>query len=161
MRKSDLESLRDLREPLRHLRGYDLYVTSASLGLQFLMVLNVARSYNLSAMSWDDPLAIHHSPAGTQFSASIGRAYISDPEFHDLPYEAFAGKVRKDQTDVDQSGKSFDQPYASYLGDASPFADGSTYEEVLLEELAPVMSSARAVEESPSTTHFSIVDKER
>jgi len=164
LRKSDLESYRAIvREPLHGTyRGYDLYVPHPPVsGPQFIMVLNVLENYNLSAMSWDDPLAIHLIQQALILGDVDRKAYISDPEFHDLPYEAFMSKeYAKTRLMLINPGKVFDKPYASYLGDAYPFADGSTYEEVLLEQLAPVMSSARAVEESPSTTHFSIVDKE-
>ncbi len=165
MRKSDLEMYRAIvREPLHGTyRGYDFYVPHPPVsGPQFIAVLNTLENYNLPAMSWDDPLAVHIIQQALVLGDVDRRAYISDPEFYDLPYEAFMSKeYAKTRFMAIDLSQAFDPAsYYDYQGDAYPFADGSTYEEVLLGALESVAANESGVEESPSTTHFSIVDKD-
>ena len=131
MRKSDLEIYNAIiREPLHGTyRGYDLFVPHPPVsGPQLLAVLNTLENYNLPAMSWDDPLAIHLIQQALILGDIDRRTYISDPDFHDLPYEGFMSKdYAKTRFMVINPGRVFDQPYASYLGNAYPFQEGATY----------------------------------
>ena len=164
MRKSDLEIYNAIiREPLHGTyRGYDLFVPHPPVsGPQLLAVLNTLENFNLPAMSWDDPLAIHIIQQALILGDVDRRTYISDPDFHDLPYEGFMSKdYAKTRFMAISMNKTLDYPYTNYLGDAYPFQEGATYQEALLAAVAEVASNASDIDESPSTTHFSIVDKD-
>ena len=164
MRKSDLEIYNAIiREPLHGTyRGYDLFVPHPPVsGPQLLAVLNTLENFNLPAMSWDDPLAIHIIQQALILGDVDRRTYISDPDFHDLPYEGFMSKdYAKTRFMSISVSKTLDYPYTNYLGDAYPFQEGATYEEALLAAVEEVASNASDIDESPSTTHFSIVDKD-
>lgn len=165
MRKSDLESYNAyVKEPLHGTyRGYDFYVPHPPVsGPQFIAVLNTLENYNLPGMTYDDPLAIHLIQQALVLGDVDRRAYISDPAFFDLPIEGFMSKeYAKTRFMVIDPSKALDpNTYFDYQGDAYKFQNGETYEEVLLGALEPVAANKSDSHESPSTTHFSIVDKD-
>ena len=164
IRKSDLEAYETIvMEPIHGTyRGYDLYVPNAPVsGPQLIAVLNTLENFNLSAMSWDDPLAVHIIQQALVLADVDRRYYIADPAFFSLPIKGFTSKefAKTRFMDIDLSHAIDPNTYFDLAGDAYIFEDGESYEEAILAKNAVMANSVSEVVESPSTTHFSIVDK--
>jgi len=143
-------------------RGYDIYAPGSPVsGPQLIAVLNVLENFNLGVMGPYDPLAVHIIQQTLVLEDVDRRYYISDPAFYDLPIEGFMSKdfarLRAMLIDLDEALDP--DTYFDYLGDAYPFQEGKTYEEVILAEEKEAAMAIAENYESPSTTHFSVVDK--
>jgi len=164
LRKSDLENYRALAmEPLHGTyRGYDVIVPHAPVsGPQLLAILNVLEHFNLSAMGWDDPLAVHIIQQVLVLEDVDRRSFISDPAFYDLPTEGFASKeyAKTRFMKIDLTQAIDPDTYFDHVGNPYPFEEGATYEQVMLQEVAQQSLVQEDLYESPSTTHFSVVDR--
>jgi len=164
MRKSDLENYKAVvREPLHGTyRGFDVYVPHPPVsGPQLLAILNILENFNLSAFSWEDPLAVHIIQQVLVLEDVDRRYFISDPDFFDLPTKGFISKeYAKTRLMELNLNKAMDpSTYFDHVGNAYAFEEGGTYEEVLLEGVKVSSVDPMNSYEFPSTTHFSVVDK--
>jgi gamma-glutamyltranspeptidase/glutathione hydrolase len=144
-------------------RGYDLYTPGAPVsGPQLIAVLNMLENFNLGLMEPTDPLAIHIIQQTLVLGDVDRRFYISDPAFFDLPIDGFISKdfARMRMLDLDLNAAMDPKTYFDKVGDAYPFEAGKTFEDVMLEQLTATAMAQENVIESPSTTHFSVVDKD-
>jgi gamma-glutamyltranspeptidase/glutathione hydrolase len=144
-------------------RGYDLYVPNAPVsGPQLIAVLNMLENFNLGLMGATDPLAIHIIQQALVLADVDRRFYISDPAFFDLPIDGFINKdfARVRMLDLDLNAALDPDTYFDKVGNAYPFEEGKTFEEVMLAQLTATARVQDEVYESPSTTHFSVVDKD-
>jgi len=152
-----------VKEPIHGTyRGYDLYVPHPPVsGPQLIAVMNLLENFNLSAMSWDDPLAVHIIQQALVLEDVDRKFYISDPEFHTLPVEGFISKefAKMRFMKIDLTKAMDPNTYFDNVGDAFVFDNGENYESVLLAEANKEAKSQEDIYESPSTTHFSVVDK--
>jgi gamma-glutamyltranspeptidase/glutathione hydrolase len=144
-------------------RGYDVYAPGPPVsGPQLIAILNVLENFNLGLMGPYDPLAVHIIQQTLVLEDVDRRNYISDPAFYDLPINGFMSKdfarLRAMVIDLDEALDP--DTYWDYAGDAYPFEEGKTYEEVILTEEKEAAAALVENYESPSTTHFSVVDKE-
>lgn len=165
IRKSDLEEYKAIvTEPVHGTyRGFDLYVPNAPVsGPQLIAVLNTLENFDLPSMSWDDPLAVHIIQQALVLGDVDRRFFISDPDFFDLPIDGFTSKefAKTRFMNINLSKAIDPNTYFDYVGDAASFEDGATYEAVVLAEAEQMANANVEVVESPSTTHFSIVDKD-
>ncbi|HCZ05536.1 MAG: gamma-glutamyltranspeptidase / glutathione hydrolase [Thermotogota bacterium] len=164
MRKSDLENYKAIVREALHgtYRGYDLYVPHPPVsGPQLLAILNILENFNLSAFSWDDPLAVHIIQQVLVLEDVDRRLYISDPAFFDLPTEGFISKeyAKTRLMELNLSKALDPNTYFDHAGNAYEFVEGKTYEEVLLKGAKVSSSDPMDSYEFHSTTHFSVVDR--
>ncbi|HPR96493.1 MAG TPA: gamma-glutamyltransferase [Thermotogota bacterium] len=163
--KEDLANYRALVSTPLHgtYRGYDLYTTGSPVsGPQLLAVLNILENFNLGLMGAEDPLAIHIIQQALVLADVDRRFYISDPVLFDLPIDGFISKefARVRMLDLDLNKAMDPKKYFDKVGDAYPFEEGKTFEDVMLSQLTATAKTQEDVHESPSTTHFSVVDKD-
>lgn len=169
-RKSDLESYKAILREVLHgqYRGYDIFVPGSPIGgARLLATLNILENFNLGLMGWDDPLALHIMQEAFVLTALDQRYFVGDPDFVRLPEKGFVSKeyARERMMGIDLSKASDPATWAYRSGDPAPYDSGEkTYVEVMLEGLkeTPKSVASRILEdcvESPSTTHFSVIDK--
>lgn len=170
IRKEDLEAYKVVkRDPLHgHYRGYDIYVPGMPVGgPRLLETLNVLEKFNLSALGWDDPLRLHIMQEAFILTAVDQQAYVGDPFFDpDLPE---AGLLNKDYAKtrmmaIDLSQASEPETWKDLVGDPAYFENEESFSKTLLQmefekEEEKVAALRELVLESPSTTHFSIIDR--
>ncbi|MFO7882408.1 MAG: gamma-glutamyltransferase [Kosmotogaceae bacterium] len=162
--KADMENyVPYVREPVHGTyRGYDVYAPGAPVsGPQLIAILNVLENFNLSAMGPFDPLAVHIVQQTLVLEDVDRRYFISDPDFYDLPVNGFMSKdyARLRAMVIDLNEALDPDSYWDYAGDAAPFEEGKSYEEVIIEKNKETAAAVAEINESPSTTHFSIVDR--
>jgi gamma-glutamyltranspeptidase/glutathione hydrolase len=164
-RKSDLQAYRALaKTPIKgSYRGYELSVPGSPVGgPRILATLNILEHFNLSIMSWDDPLAIHIMQEALILTSLDQRRWMGDPATN--PYIPEKGYVSKDYARqrlmrIDL-GKASDPSawYSERVGDPGPYENGANYIDVMLEEQRKAVIEGSAEDAPPSTTHFSVVD---
>jgi len=164
-RKSDLQAYRALaKAPIKgSYRGYELSVPGSPVGgPRILATLNILEHFNLSIMSWDDPLAIHIMQEALILTSLDQRRWMGDPATN--PYIPEKGYVSKDYARqrlmrIDL-GKASDPSawYSERVGDPGPYENGANYIDVMLEEQRKAVIEGSAEDAPPSTTHFSVVD---
>ncbi len=164
--KEDLENyVAYVKKPVQGTyRGYDVIVPGPPVsGPQLIAILNMLENYNLGLMGWDDPLAIHIIQQTLVLEDVDRRYFISDPDYYDLPVEGFMSKeyARRRIMKIDLNQAIDPDTYWDHGGNPTPFEEGKSFEDVLIEEGAKEAAAELVnVKESPSTTHFSILDKE-
>jgi len=123
--------------------------------------MNILENYNLSAFDWDDPLLVHIVQQALVLQDVDRKAYIADPDFYDLPIEGFISKeYAKSRFMLIDLTKALDpKGYSKLTGNAWPYDDGESYEEVLLNSEEEVAFDYAGAYESPSTTQISVVDR--
>jgi len=167
VRKSDLQSYRAIaRQPVKgSYRGYELSVPGAPVGgPRVLATLNILEHFNLGLMGWDDPLAIHLMQEAMILTALDQREWIGDPETSEnIPQAGFVSKqyARQRLMRIDLARASDPAGWADRVGDPVPYNDGAAYVDVMLSTPPPGQpADVPALDgESPSTTHFSVVDR--
>jgi len=164
-RKSDLQAYRALaKAPIKGTyRGYELSVPGSPVGgPRILATLNILEHFNLSIMSWDDPLAIHIMQEALILTSLDQRRWIGDPETN--PYIPEKGYVSKDYArqrlmQIDLARASDPSTwYSERVGDPGPYEDGASYIDVMLEAQRKAVIEGTTEDVPPSTTHFSVVD---
>ena len=165
-RKSDLKNYRALvKKPIRgSYRGYEISVPGSPVGgPRILATLNILEHFNLGMMSWDDPLAIHIMQEAMILTSLDQRRWLGDPETNTyIPEKGYISKdyARQRFMQIDLSRAS--DPalwYSERVGDPGPYEKGASYIDVILEERQKAVIEGTTQDESPSTTHFSVVDK--
>lgn len=165
-RKSDLKNYRALvKKPIKgSYRGYEINVPGSPVGgPRILATLNILEHFNLAMMSWDDPLAIHIMQEAMILTSLDQRRWLGDPETN--PYIPEKGYISKDyarQRFMQINLSKASDPalwYSERVGDPGPYENGASYIDVMLEERHKQVIEGTTQDESPSTTHFSVVDK--
>ena len=165
-RKSDLKNYRALvKKPIRgSYRGYEISVPGSPVGgPRILATLNILEHFNLGMMSWDDPLAIHIMQEAMILTSLDQRRWLGDPETNTyIPEKGYISKdyARQRFMQIDLSRAS--DPalwYSERVGDPGPYEKGASYIDVILEERQKAVIEGTTQDDSPSTTHFSVVDK--
>ena len=167
VRKSDLQGYRAIaRQPVKgSYRGYELSVPGAPVGgPRVLATLNILEHFNLGLMGWDDPLAIHLMQEAMILTALDQREWIGDPETSaNIPQAGFVSKqyARQRLMRIDLARASDPAGWPERVGDPVPYNDGAAYVDVMLSTPPPGQpADVPALDgESPSTTHFSVVDR--
>ena len=167
VRKSDLQAYRAIvRQPVKgSYRGYELSVPGAPVGgPRILATLNILEHFNLGLMGWDDPLAIHLMQEAMILTALDQREWIGDPETSEnIPQAGFISKqyARQRLMNIDLARASDPAGWPERVGDPVPYNGGATYVDVMLSTPPPGQpADVPALDgESPSTTHFSVVDR--
>lgn len=163
--RSDLEAYRVIvKKPLHGTyRGYDLYVPGNPVGgPRLLASLNILENFNLAAMGWDDPLAIHIMQEAFLLTAVDQRSYVGDPGFDPLPEHGYTSKqyARRRMMQIALDRASNPATWMSRVGNPSDYDRGERYVDVMLKEKAgEPKKDPSAKSESSSTTHFSVIDK--
>lgn len=171
-RKSDLENYKALeKEPIHGTyRGYDFILPGSPVGgPRVIATLNILEHFNLSAMNWDDPLAVHIMQEAMALTALDQRRWIGDPLTN--PYIPENGYVSKDY--ARQRAMMIDLNKASdpklwkkeRVGLPGEYDNGENYVDVMLDKARAEENKTASVnwvarEVPPSTTHFSVVDKD-
>lgn len=165
-RKSDMQAYRALvKTPVKgSYRGYELLVPGSPVGgPRVLATLNILEHFNLPLMNWDDPLAIHLMQEAMILTSLDQRRWMGDPETNDyIPEKGYISKdyARQRAMQIDLARASDPETWSSQrVGDPGPYNQGESYIKVMLEARAKASLEAEATEESPSTTHFSVMDK--
>lgn len=167
VRKSDLQGYRAIvREPVKgSYRGYELSVPGAPVGgPRILATLNILEHFNLGLMGWDDPLAIHLMQEAMILTALDQREWIGDPETTaNIPQAGLVSKqyARQRLMLIDLANASDPAGWPDRVGNPVPYENGASYVDVMLSARPPESpATVPAVDvESPSTTHFSVVDR--
>ncbi|HNW46487.1 MAG TPA: gamma-glutamyltransferase [Thermotogota bacterium] len=143
-------------------RGYNIYSVPPSVaGAQLIEGLNILEYFNLSAFEYDDPMVISLI-ADALYLASIDRRnYIEDSDT--VPVKGLISKeFAKSRLPLLTLGKGLkritntNERNAAYAADPWPYELGESYVDV---ELSGVAALAEPAYESPSTTHYSVVDR--
>lgn len=159
--KKDLENYHALvKEPLvGTYRGYNIITAPPPVGGMVLIeILNILERFNISDLDWYDPLYIHLMADSIYLAALDKRAYMGDnPE---VPVAGLISKeYAKERFQMIDLDKAFPRPKSfserlSYAGDPFKYDEGKSFIESIFESLP-----ATVTEESPSTTHVSVVDR--
>lgn len=171
-RKSDLQAYKALdKEPIHGTyRGYDFVLPGSPVGgPRVIATLNILEHFNLSAMNWDDPLAIHIMQEALALTALDQRRWIGDPLTN--PYIPESGYVSKDYARqrammINLSKASDPKKWKKErVGIPGEYDKGESYVDVMLGNAAAKEQKAASItgipqEVPPSTTHFSVVDKD-
>ncbi len=163
--RSDLVAYKaTLKKPLRGTyKGYDLYVPGNPVGgPRLLASLNILENFNLTVMGWDDPLAIHIMQEVFLLTGVDQRNYVGDPSFDPLPEQGFTSKqyARRRMMQISLDRASDPAIWLRRAGSPADYDKGEKYVDVLPKEKAgEPKKSPSAKSESPSTTHFSVIDK--
>jgi len=166
-RKTDLQAYRALaKTPVKGTyRGYELSVPGSPVGgPRILATLNILEHFNLAMMSWDDPLAIHIMQEAMILTSLDQRRWLGDPESN--PYIPEKGYVSKDYArqrvmQIDLSKASDPATwYSQRVGDPGSYENGEDYIDVMLEARRKAVIEGTTEDVPPSTTHFSVVDKD-
>lgn len=165
-RKSDLQAYRALvKKPIKgSYRGYELFVPGSPVGgPRVLATLNILELFNLPMMDWDDPVAIHIMQEAMVLTSLDQRRWIGDPETnYFIPENGYISKqyARQRMLQIDLDRASDPESWRSErVGDPAAYDNGENFVDVMLETHQKVVIDNEAIEESPSTTHFSVVDK--
>ncbi len=165
-RKSDLQAYRALaKTPFKgSYRGYELSVPGSPVGgPRILATLNILEHFNLAIMSWDDPLAIHIMQEAMILTSLDQRRWMGDPETNPyIPENGYMSKqyARQRAMQIDLSKASDPATWHSErVGDPGPYENGGNYIDVMLQARRQEVIEGANVDESASTTHFSVVDK--
>ena len=165
VRRSDLEAYRVLVKKPVHgtYRGHDLYVPGNPVGGgRLLASLNILENFNLTAMGWDDPLSIHIMQEAFVLTALDQGKYVGDPAFDELPEKGYTSKqyARSRMMQIALNRAADPSIWPSRIGNPDLYNSGEKYVEVMLRENQAEIKKAPAEKsESPSTTHFSIIDR--
>ena len=163
--KPDLEAYRVIeRKPLHGTyRGYDLFVPGNPVGgPRLLETLNLLEHFNLAAMGWDDPLAVHIMQETFVLTALDQRSYVGDAAFDPLPEQGLISKqyARRRLMQISLDRASDPSTWPSRVGNPGDYDKGEKYVEVMLKSKAvepPKVPPSKS--ESPSTTHISVIDR--
>ncbi|MEE4217047.1 MAG: gamma-glutamyltransferase [Xanthomonadales bacterium] len=167
VRKSDLKAYRALaRAPIKgYYRGYELSVPGSPVGgPRILATLNILEHFNLGLMGWDDPLAIHIMQEAMILTSLDQRRWLGDPETNDyIPEKGYVSKqyARQRMMLIDLARASDPETWRQErVGDPGPYEAGGNYVEVMLEAREEPVIEGEIQDTPPSTTHFSVVDRE-
>jgi gamma-glutamyltranspeptidase/glutathione hydrolase len=166
VRKSDLGDYRAIvRKPVKgSYRGYEISVPGSPVGgPRVLATLNILEHFNLGLMGWDDPLAIHLMQEAMILTALDQRRWIGDPETSEfIPERGYVSKdyARQRLMMIDLGAASDPATWPDRVGDPAPYGDGESYVDVMLATQAAVLADPGNEQEPPSTTHFSVVDRD-
>jgi len=106
-------------------RGYTVYTTSPnSQGITALLALNILEGYDLASMGLDSPALIHHMVEAKKLAFADRDAYISDPEFVDIPLSMLLSKeyAARRRRSVDPERAKAEVSAGSLQGDTTYFA---------------------------------------
>jgi len=163
--KSDLEAYRvEVKKPIHGTyRGYDLYVAGSPVGgPRLLASLNILENFNLAALGWNDPLAVHIMQEAFILKAMDQGKYVGDPAFDELPESGYISKeyARRRLIQISLDRASDPAAWSGRVGDPRNYNQGEKYFEGIYKEgdKEPQKGSPQK-EESSSTTHFSIIDR--
>ena len=166
-RKSDLQAYRAIaRTPVKgSYRGYELSVPGSPVGgPRVLATLNILEHFNLGLMDWDDPVAVHIMYEAMILTALDQRRWIGDPETNDIiPERGYVSKsyARERLMQIDLGRASDPETwFSARTGDPGPYENGADYVDVVLEARRKAALEGEPVDPPPSTTHFSVVDRE-
>ena len=160
-----------VKEPIKGTyRGFDIYMPGSPVGgPRVLATLNILEHFNLGAMSWDDPLAMHIMQEAMILSSVDQRHFVGDPNTNEnVPDAGFISKQYARQRVLRISLSKASDPKArkkELIGDPAKYMDGENYQDVMLNAAEAKLKKAARLNtgdpvESPSTTHFSVIDKE-
>ena len=166
-RKSDLQAYRALvKTPVKgSYRGYELSVPGSPVGgPRILATLNILEHFNLAIMSWDDPVAIHIMQEAMILTSLDQRRWMGDPETNPfIPEKGYISKDYARQRFMQIDLATASDPglwYSERVGDPGAYENGESYVDVILEERNKAVIEGEIQDVPPSTTHFSVVDKE-
>jgi gamma-glutamyltranspeptidase/glutathione hydrolase len=148
---SDLQRYQAVeREPIiSEYRGYEIIGAPPIVaGIVVAETLNILENFDLSVYGgWDDPAAIHLISQALLLASADRLHYIGDPDFYDVPIEGLLSeeyaRLRAALIDPEQAIKPTQD---------APVGDPTSY--------MPVSTGALDREESQSTTHISVLDKD-
>ncbi|KIX10792.1 gamma-glutamyltransferase [Dethiosulfatarculus sandiegensis] len=171
-RKSDLEAYKALvRKPVKSTyRGYDLYLPGSPVGgPRVAATLNILEHFNMGAMSWDDPLAIHLMQEAMILTALDQRKFLGDPNTTpDIPEAGYMSKeyARQRMMRIDLAKASDPATWrTARVGDPAKYNNGESYQDVMLKAAEAKLKKVASLKgqspvEHSSTTHFSVMDKD-
>jgi gamma-glutamyltranspeptidase/glutathione hydrolase len=171
-RKSDLEAYKAIvKKPVSGTyRGYNIFLPGSPVGgPRVINALNILEHFNLGAMSWDDPFAMHIMQEAMVLSAVDQRQYVGDPNTSsDIPEAGYISKQYARQRAMRISLSQASDPKLrkkELIGNPGMYNKGENYQDVMLKAAEAKLQKAAGLDsgyvvESPSTTHFSVMDKE-
>ncbi|HPM19814.1 MAG TPA: gamma-glutamyltransferase [Thermotogota bacterium] len=165
IRKADLENYNaEIKDAVTGTyRGYGIYSVPPSVaGAQLIEGLNILEYFNLSAFEYDDPMVVSLI-ADALYLASIDRRnYIEDSD--SVPVKGLTSKeFAKSRLPLLTLGEGLKritntaERNKTYVGNPLPYELGESYVDVEL--VGSAASLAEPAYESPSTTHYSVVDR--
>jgi gamma-glutamyltranspeptidase/glutathione hydrolase len=131
-------------------RGYDVISAPPPVGgATLIQVLNIAENFDIGAASFPNASSIHYLSEGIKRAFHDYRAYVHDPDFVYVPLQ-------------EMTSEEYAKERAAEINPAkmTPKADMKAGEFAKKAALAPTGTEG-AKYESPSTTHISVVDKDR
>lgn len=145
-------------------RGYKVITAPPPVGgVTLVEVLNILENFNLSKFSWDDPLFVHLVADSIFLGQVDKRMYLGDAP--NMPVKGLLSKEyaksmfvkipldkalpRKDKIDV-----------LTMAGEPMLYENNETFLENILAKANQKSIASEVVYESPSTTHYSVVDKD-
>jgi len=158
--KEDLERYHAIvKEPIvGTYRGYKIITAPQPVGgVTLVEILNILERFNISDLSWDDPLYIHLLAEALYLATIDMRTYCGDDP--NVPVEALTSKeYAKSRFEMIPLTKALPRPSSAaerqkMAGDPYKFLGGKKFFEKILEDIG------EAKVESPSTTHVSVVDR--
>ena len=163
--KSDLEAYRvEVKKPIHGTyRGYDLFVAGSPVGgPRLLASLNILENFNLAAMGWNDPLAVHIMQEAFILTGLDQGRYVGDPAFDELPEKGYISKeyARRRFMQISLDKTSDPATWPNRVGSPGNYNRGEKYFDAIYKEREkePRKGSTEK-KESPSTTHVSIIDR--
>ncbi|KUK19984.1 gamma-glutamyltransferase [Pseudothermotoga lettingae] len=159
--RKDLEEYHAIvKEPIiGDYRGYKIITAPQPVGgATLLEALNILERFNVSDLSWDDPLYIHLLSEALYLSTIDMRTYCGDDP--NVPVEGLVSKeYAKSRFEMIPLSKAITRSSKAserqkLAGDPSKYVEGKKFFENILKELEEVSKA-----ESPSTTHASVVDR--
>ncbi|MEA4877989.1 MAG: gamma-glutamyltransferase [Aminobacterium sp.] len=172
LRKEDFQNYRVIEKVPLHgtYRGYDIYVSDMPAGgPRLIETLNILEKFNMSAFDWDDPLRIHIMQEVFILTALDQEKYVGDRDFSSLPKQALTDKKYAERRfmEINLSKASLPQSWKKRYGNPLPFEENQGFTDVLLQEIDTTSTRAKSIEkeeafsvESPTTTHFAVMDKD-
>lgn len=157
--KEDLENYHAIvKEPIvGTYRGYKIITAPQPVGgVTLVEILNILERFNISDLSWDDPLYIHLLSEALYLATIDRRMYCGDDP--NVPVEALISKeYAKSRFEMIPLSKALPRPSSAaerqkLAGDPFKYLGGKKFFEKILEDLGEKV-------ESPSTTHVSVVDR--
>ncbi|WP_052465434.1 gamma-glutamyltransferase [Thermotoga profunda] len=159
--KQDLEQYHAIvKEPIiGTYRGYKIITAPQPVGGTTLVeILNILERFNISDLSWDDPLYIHLLSEALYLATIDMRIYCGDDP--NVPVEALISKeYAKSRFEMIPLSKAIARSSSAaerqkLAGDPFKYLDNKKFFDKILEDLGEKVKI-----ESPSTTHASVVDK--
>lgn len=156
--KQDLEQYHAIvKEPIfGTYRGYKIITAPQPVGgVTLVEILNILERFNISDLSWDEPLYIHLLSEALYLATIDMRLFCGDDP--NVPVEGLISKeYAKDRFQMIPLSQALPRPSnanerAKMAGDPFKYAGGKKFLDKILEEIEK--------QESPSTTHVSVVDK--